>query len=125
MTIIAYLFIFLILIVILFQIALALGAPWGEFAMGGRFPGRLPPRIRLLNVVQIVVLLFFIIVVLAKSQLAFPGLYPFSRVAIWFVFGFFILGTLMNIITPSKKERLIWAPVNAILLILSLLLALQ
>lgn len=32
---------------IAFQLALALGAPWGEYAMGGRYPGRFPPGLRL------------------------------------------------------------------------------
>ena len=27
-----------------FQVALALGAPWGAYAMGGGFPGRMPVR---------------------------------------------------------------------------------
>ncbi|MEK4110124.1 hypothetical protein ABIC86_002354 [Paenibacillus sp. DS2363] len=35
-------FTFLILIVILFQVALAVGVPWGEYAMGGKFPGKYP-----------------------------------------------------------------------------------
>ena len=30
--------------VIAFQFALALGAPWGAYAMGGAFPGRYPRR---------------------------------------------------------------------------------
>ena len=32
--------------VIAFQIALAAGAPWGAFAMGGAFPGQFPPALR-------------------------------------------------------------------------------
>ena len=32
--------------VIGFQLALALGAPWGTYAMGGRFPGVLPALMR-------------------------------------------------------------------------------
>ena len=117
---IAFLFIFISLFVILFQIALTLGAPWGELTMGGRYHGKLPKQMRLIAVAQIIILLLIDVIVLAKSQIAFPRLYPPSRVGIWFVFAFFVLGTLMNIITPSKKERLIWAPVSAVLLILSL-----
>jgi hypothetical protein len=33
--------------VVAFQIALAVGAPWGEFAMGGAFPGQFPPEMQL------------------------------------------------------------------------------
>ena len=30
--------------VVAFQVALAAGMPWGEYAMGGAFPGQFPPR---------------------------------------------------------------------------------
>jgi hypothetical protein len=33
-------------VVVGFRLALAAGAPWGEYAMGGRFPGRFPPAMR-------------------------------------------------------------------------------
>ncbi|MSP57207.1 MAG: hypothetical protein EXR69_16670, partial [Myxococcales bacterium] len=39
-------------LVVGFQVALALGAPWGELAMGGAFPGRFPPAMRVAAVVQ-------------------------------------------------------------------------
>lgn len=38
------------------QIALALGAPWGPDAMGGRHPGRFPPPKRVAAVLQAAVL---------------------------------------------------------------------
>lgn len=38
--------------VVAFQIAIALGAPWGEYAMGGATPGRFPPPMRVAAVVQ-------------------------------------------------------------------------
>jgi hypothetical protein len=41
------------------------------------------------------------------------------------VLGFFIVGTVMNSITSSKWERRIWAPVNAIMLICTLIIALN
>lgn len=39
------------IVVVAFQVLLALGAPWGSNAMGGRFPGRFPPAMRVLAVV--------------------------------------------------------------------------
>ena len=41
--------------VIAFQLALAFGAPWGSYAMGGAFPGRMPPRMRVAAVVGLAV----------------------------------------------------------------------
>lgn len=32
---------------ILFQFALAAGMPWGEYSMGGKYPGKYPQRMRL------------------------------------------------------------------------------
>jgi len=39
--------------VIAFQIALAAGAPWGAYAMGGAFPGQLPPAMRVTALIQV------------------------------------------------------------------------
>jgi hypothetical protein len=42
----AHIFTVLIMIVVAFQIALAAGLPWGHLIWGGKFPGRLPVRMR-------------------------------------------------------------------------------
>lgn len=118
-------FCFFILIAVLFQLALALGAPWGEFAMGGKYPGKFPPKIRVAAVIQLLILAFFGLVGLIRSRLIVSSLYDFSTYAIWFVVGFFVLGTIMNLITPSKKERNLWAPITFILLLSSLGIALS
>lgn len=118
-------FCFFILIVVLFQLALALGAPWGEYAMGGKYPGKFPPKIRVAAVIQLLILVAFGIIGMIRSGLILSSFYDFSAKAIWFVVGFFVLGTFMNLITPSKKERNIWAPITFILLLTSLRLALS
>jgi cytochrome bd-type quinol oxidase subunit 2 len=118
-------FIAFIGIVVLFQLALALGAPWGEFAMGGKFPGKFPPQMRIAALIQIVILVLIALVVLSASGLALNQFYNFSRTAIWFVVAFFVLGSLMNLATKSVKERRIWAPVNVVLLLLSIFVALN
>ncbi len=51
-------------VVVGFQVALAAGAPWGEYAMGGRFPGRFPPAMRAGALVQAVILVLLALVVL-------------------------------------------------------------
>ncbi|MCS6880915.1 MAG: hypothetical protein RMK84_18055 [Oscillochloridaceae bacterium] len=123
MTLPVALFLILTAVAALFQLALALGAPWGAYTLGGRFPGQLPPRMRLAALAQMLALLLFAAIVLARSGLAFEVLYPFSRVAIWFVAGFFVLGALANLATPSRGERLLWGPVNVLLLIAAILIA--
>ncbi|MED5016771.1 hypothetical protein P9847_05570 [Paenibacillus chibensis] len=117
-------FSFLTSIVILFQIALALGAPWGHFAMGGKYPGKFPVSMRVLAVFQAFVLVFLGLIVLSRSELALNQWYEFSHSAIWFVVAFSVLSSIMNLITRSTGERAIWAPVTIVMVITSLIVAL-
>jgi hypothetical protein len=109
--------------VIAFQIALALGAPWGEFAMGGAYPGQFPPELRVAAVVQAVILALLALVVLARAGVALPGWSRMARKAIWFVVAFSILSLILNSITPSVRERAIWAPVALVMVICSVTVA--
>src|SRR5690554_1190514 len=111
-------------IVILFQACLAAGLPWGAASMGGKFPGKYPPKMRIVAIVNIIILLIFGCIVLSRAGLYFPEIYTFSRTAIWAVVVFMGLGTIMNSITPSRIER-IWAPVAGIQLIASIIIALS
>jgi hypothetical protein len=119
----AIVFTVLIGIVILFQLALAAGAPWGGYAMGGKFPGRYPPAMRFACLVQVVILAALAMIVLSKSGSAWPGWQPFADSAVWFVVVFSAVATILNLITRSKRERRIWAPVSILLLLTSLLVA--
>jgi hypothetical protein len=116
-------FLLIILFVIIFQLALVFGAPWGEYTMGGRFTGKLPLKIRVAVLFQIFILILFAFIVLAKTQLAFEQYYTFGSKGIWFIVGFFVLGSILNLATPSKKERNLWGPVNLIALAIGLILA--
>jgi hypothetical protein len=122
-TISAIVFSVLIGITILFQFALASGAPWGEYSMGGRFKGRYPPKMRVAAVFNAAVLAFIGVIVLSRAGLILPGWSTFSRTAIWFVVGFAAISVILNSITKSVWERRIWLPVAAGMLITSLVLA--
>lgn len=112
----AWAFTGLTLVVTAFQLALAAGAPWGAYAMGGRFPGVFPPPMRAAAVVQAALLAAIAGVVLARAGLAVPAWQGTSAWLIWGVVGFCTLGVVLNLITPSRMERLIWAPVAILLL---------
>ena len=112
----AYLFSILIAFVVAFQLALALGAPWGDMAMGGKFPGRLPPRMRIAALIQMVVLLFVALIVLTRAGVILDEFSSLSKSVIWAVVVFSLIGAILNTITPSKKERMLWAPVSLVLL---------
>lgn len=110
-------------VVVGFQVALTLGAPWGEMAMGGRYPGRLPPKMRVAALVQAVLLAFLVLLVLVRAGLVLGELYEFSLWAIWFVVALCAVSAILNVITPSRKERLLWAPVTIVLTICSIVVA--
>lgn len=111
-------------VAVLFQLALAAGAPWGEMTLGGKYAGRLPAAIRVAALVQAIVLLGLAWGVLARASLfvEWPSVLPGQ--AIWFVVAFCALSLTLNTITPSKKERRLWAPVLLVMLTCSLMVAL-
>ena len=111
-------------IVILFQGCLAAGLPWGKASMGGKYPGKYPPKMRIVAVINMILLSFIATIVLSEADLMFPQLKTISSIGIWFVVVFFFIGTIMNSITPSKIER-IWAPVALIQLITSIIVAIS
>ena len=73
---------------------------------------------------NMLILGFFSAVVLSEANLMFPQLHSISSIVIWIIVVFFIIGTIMNTITPSKIER-IWAPVAYIQLVTSLIVAIS
>jgi hypothetical protein len=87
--------------------------------MGGAFPGQFPPELRVAAVVQAVLLVGLALVVLARANVILPGWHKASRWLIWFVVAFALLSFILNMITPSAGERVIWAPVALILLLSS------
>jgi hypothetical protein len=109
--------------VVAFEIALAAGAPWGEYAMGGAFPGQFPPALRVTALVQAALLIGMALVVLARAGLILPGWSRVSRWLVWFVVGFAAFSLLLNLITPSSSERAIWAPTALVLLLSSAVVA--
>ncbi len=119
----AWVFGVLTTVTILFQFALAFGAPWGEFTLGGRHRGVLPGAWRFVPVGSAAVLAAFMAVVFTRAGLFFPEWVEASRTLIWLVVGYCALGCIANTATRSPRERLIWLPVVAVLLITSLIVA--
>ena len=109
--------------VVAFQIALAAGAPWGAYAMGGAFPGQFPPHLRVTALVQAALLAAMAAVVMSRAGLAFAGLSRASRRLVWVVVAFSAVSFVLNLITPSAGERAIWAPVALLLLVSSAVVA--
>lgn len=106
-----------------FQIALALGAPWGEFTLGGRWRGRLPTVVRFLPLLSLLLLISFSAVILARSGFDVPLVQQHSHSLAWVVVGYCALGSIANAVTPSRRERGLWLPVVLCMLVLSLVVA--
>ena len=111
-------------VVVGFQLALAAGAPWGELAMGGRYPGRFPPAMRVAAVVQAVILALLAVVVVDAAgflELGWTAALPWLA---WIPVVFSALSVFVNAISPSPRERRLWVPVGLVLLVSSTVVAL-
>lgn len=124
-TLAAVIFAMLSILVGLFQVALALGAPWGDLTLGGRYRGALPRRIRVVPVISIGLMTGFAAVVLSRAGTVLPNIAGLSIKLIWVVVAYCALGVLMNTITPSKRERKFWLPVVTVMLVCSLFVAVR
>ena len=109
--------------VVAFQIALAAGAPWGAYAMGGASPGQFPPAMRVGAIIQAVLLAGMAAVILARAGLILPGWARVSHWLVWIAVALTALSLVLNLISPSAGERAIWLPTLSLLLIGSLIVA--
>ena len=108
--------------VVAFQIALAAGAPWGAYAMGGASSGQFPAAMRAGAIVQAAFLAGMAVVILARAGLILPGWWQVSHWLVWIVVAITALSLVLNLITPSAGERAIWTPTLLLLLNSSLIL---
>jgi hypothetical protein len=111
---------------VLFQLALAAGAPWGRAAYGGQTPGVLPARLRVSSVVAALVWAGVALVVARRGGIPVWAPLPdaWLPVAIWIVVGLLALAVVLNTITRSTVERAIWAPASVLMLAATLVVAL-
>jgi len=110
--------------VIAFQVALALGAPWGAYAMGGAFSGRYPPSMRVAAVAQAVVLGLLAFVVLSLGGVVDAPWGDTPAWIAWALVALLAVAVALNVLTPSAGERRIWAPVSIVLLACTVVVAL-
>jgi hypothetical protein len=109
----------------IFQLALFLGARWGELAYGGYSTGKLPLRLRLISLFSSLVA-----VALAGHYLAEIGIFQSllntsgRGIANWVFFAVLTLGAILNNISRSKSERKLWGPVSLVMATCALIVAL-
>ena len=93
-----------------FQAGLAAGAPWGAAAYGGGHPGVLPGALRGTSAAAVVVYSGLAYVVLSDTLAP-----PVQRRAYPALSGVFAVGAVLNAISPSMVEKIIWTPVTGAL----------
>ena len=114
------------LVVTVFQIALASGAPWGEYAYGGTKTGKLPTGFRINSVVSAFVMLAISGHYLAQLGVFEPILDPAGNSVVnWVLVGFTGLAALANNATRSKKERMVWGIPTIFMFLAALAVALN
>lgn len=94
-------------VIVAFQLALALGAPWGAAAWGGQNLGVLPARLRIASgVVAVVIYPLVIALVLASAGIIGDEWLPADGTLImWGLVGLLGVGALMNFASRSRPER--------------------
>ena len=104
-----------LLAVIGFQIALIFGAPWGRITQGGQVDGPLPPSGRVIAGISIAIL-----VGMALAILSAEGRWPnWPAWTGWAAVGVNAISMVLNWITPSRAERMLWGPVMTALCVLA------
>jgi hypothetical protein len=107
-----------------FQVALALGAPWGRAAWGGAHD-RLPRGLRVASVFSAVVWIAAALLILGRAGYEispFPS--DVTRWGTWVLFGLLVLGAVMNLASRSTWERFLMSPFAALLALLCLVVSL-
>ena len=104
----------LLLAVAVMEVLPIIGLPLGEFTMGGRHKV-LPPMYRVFAASSIVLQLFGAFIILQGGGIMVMWFTGNVTKIICFVFaGFFAVNTIMNLISPSKKERIVMTPLAAV-----------
>lgn len=109
----------------IFQLLLAIGKPYGEYAWGGQHKV-LPRNLRIGSVISVGLYTFFSMILIDASALiqTFPdGLV--KSYGIWFLIAYLIIGVFVNSISRSKKERNTMTPIIIVLLIFGLIIGLN
>lgn len=93
-----------------FQLALAMGAPWGRASYGGAHPGVLPHKFRVVSVGA--ALLYSGLTLTVASQRTPLQLRWHVLTGVASLMG---VGAVVNGISRSGPERAIWTPISALL----------
>jgi len=111
------------LVVASFQLALAVGAPFGRASFGGADAGTLPVDLRLVSAFATVAWVIAALHALSRGGLTRRFSRLGNRRITWVLAGVTAVGALMNAASSSPWERFGWAPFTLTLAILCVILA--
>ena len=106
------------------QVLVALGLPLGALVWGGLHKV-LPTRLRIGSAVSVILYGAIAAVLLSRAGTFPGGDSAFIRITTWILFGYFVLGGLMNAISRSRPERFTMTPVTIVLAVATLIIALM
>ena len=103
-----------------FQLALVLGAPWGEYSQGGGTTGSLDSSGRLVAALSCALLLLMAAAILARVREGPLEDAPGRLVAAlaWFTTIYAAVAVVLNLATQSSSERNVFAPIAIVLFVL-------
>ena len=112
----------LLFIAAVFEVLLIAGLPLGEFTMGGRYKV-LPPMMRVAGAFSLLTQVFAGLILLQAAGLMNMWFSVGVTRIICYVFGgFFVVNTVMNFFSTSKKEKYTMTPlalIEAVIFILT------
>ena len=101
-------------IVIILSILIICGVPLGELTMGGQYK-LFPKKLRILLFTQLVLQVFFVIVILQMGGFIPLWFSEKTTKIIGIIMAIYLtLNTIMNFISKSKKEKYIMTPLSLI-----------
>ena len=121
-TILAVIGAILLFIAAVFEVLLIAGLPLGEFTMGGRYKV-LPPMMRVAGAFSLLTQVFAGLILIQSAGLMnmwFPV--SVTRIICYVFGGFFVVNTVMNFFSTSKKEKYTMTPlalIEAVIFILT------
>jgi hypothetical protein len=124
LTVLVVVFVACAAIILAFQVAVALGAPWGHLTQGGRQPGALSSQGRGIAVVSAFIITLFIISIISRVYDIGPFPRDWAVIGTWIAVGYCSLAVPIHIITPSAAERRLWLPIILAMLLSATTIAL-
>jgi len=112
-------------IVMALYILLALGLPYGEYAMGGKHK-ILPGKERIISIISVIVQAFAVLILLQAGNVIRIGLSDKATIILSYFFAVYLsLNVFMNLLSKSKKERLVMTPLSFVIAVCFWLTALN